>query len=481
MAIHDSTIETLILNSVVENIKSYIRFISPKQSVYITFDGVAPFAKMSQQRTRRYKSDFTNNLEKTTKLWNTTAITPGTEFMNSLSKRINSEFLNKECDFNLKTILISCSDEPGEGEHKVFKYIRENDFKTDNIAVYGLDSDLIMLSICHLQYLKQIFVFREAPEFKSVMHEDVKDPNEKLFLDINLLASSIFSEMGSTNSTKIIHDYIFICFFLGNDFLPHHPCLNIRTHGTQTIIDNYRDIIGKYDNRSLVSITDWKIQWEWVKLFLARLAKKEHELLLNEYSIRNKMDSRTWAENTDAEKELLLLNLPIIYRQDEKYISPNEDGWEKRYYRQLFNVEPFEQNIKNICINYLEGLEWVFKYYSKGCPDWKWKYNYSYPPLLKDLMKYVPGKNEELIKEHVLNKPFHPFLQLSYVLPYSQHKLLPIKIADFLKSNFITYYPKKYGLKWAFCRYFWEAHPEIPEIGVEMLENWDSCFPNMIG
>jgi 5'-3' exoribonuclease 1 len=46
-----SKIESLILNQVVENIKGYIRFVSPKYSVFITFDGVAPFAKMSQQKT----------------------------------------------------------------------------------------------------------------------------------------------------------------------------------------------------------------------------------------------------------------------------------------------------------------------------------------------------------------------------------------------------------------------------------------------
>ena len=53
-----STVESFLIKQVLDKIHGYIQFIEPTNSVFITFDGVAPFAKMSQQKTRRYKSEF---------------------------------------------------------------------------------------------------------------------------------------------------------------------------------------------------------------------------------------------------------------------------------------------------------------------------------------------------------------------------------------------------------------------------------------
>ena len=47
-----------------------------------------------------------------------------------------------------KKIIISASDQPGEGEHKLFQHIRNNNFhKDETTIIYGLDADLIMLAL----------------------------------------------------------------------------------------------------------------------------------------------------------------------------------------------------------------------------------------------------------------------------------------------------------------------------------------------
>lgn len=90
-------IEHTIINNVINKIDYYIRFIKPSKTIYITFDGVAPLAKMEQQRTRRYKSAHMSkiNITNKTTFFNTVSITPGTEFMNKLSNSISEFFLKK--------------------------------------------------------------------------------------------------------------------------------------------------------------------------------------------------------------------------------------------------------------------------------------------------------------------------------------------------------------------------------------------------
>ena len=48
-----------IYEKVCKKIDDLIKELNPKNKIYITFDGVAPVAKLKHQRTRRFKSNFT--------------------------------------------------------------------------------------------------------------------------------------------------------------------------------------------------------------------------------------------------------------------------------------------------------------------------------------------------------------------------------------------------------------------------------------
>ena len=477
-------IEDEIIKLVIEKIKIYIGIIKPIKTVYIAFDGVAPFAKMEQQRTRRYKSAFMSKIcfdDNPKKVgWNTSAITPGTAFMSKLAHCIEYEFKHSERKYNCKDVLVSTANDVGEGEHKLFQHLRDNDFKNDSVAVYGLDADLIMLSIFHLKYCKNVYVFREAPEFlKSSIPVDIreKNANEPYFLDIHHLSSCILAEMNcACQDPQRIVDYVFLCFFLGNDFLPHFPAMNIRTHGIQGLLDIYRLCIGNHSDRFLISKTTDKIQWRNVGIFLNEVAKREHELLLNECFLRDKFDKRHYPETTPKEKDDVLQSVPTIYRAKEKYICPQEIEWEKRYYKCLFDMKRTPDNLKQISTNYLEGLEWTYKYYTSGCPHWRWKYNYHYPPLFVDLCKYLPHYETDFIIADKNKLPFSKYAQLSYVLPSQNLHLLPKKISDFLKTNYAELYPDNYEMEWAYCRYLWEAHPMLPDIPLDLLGQFDIQF-----
>jgi 5'-3' exonuclease len=242
--------------------------------------------------------------------------------------------------------------------------------------------------------------------------------------------------------------------------------MNIRTHGITALLDIYRKCVGNQSGRFLISASN-EINWRTVKIFFNEIAKLEYTFLLNEYFVRDSFDKRTYPETKIEEKQEVLKNVPILYRAEEKYICLQEPYWENRYYKALFYVDRVD--ISPICNNYLEGLEWVYRYYTNDCPDWRWKYNYHYPPLFSDLAKYVPDREYMFIHGNN-NNAFSSATQLSYVLPINVHYLMPEKIACVLREKYVNSYPEKYDFQWAFCRYFWEAHPLLPDISMEQLE-----------
>jgi 5'-3' exonuclease len=526
ITVDTNAFEDEVINNVILKIELYIQMIKPTTTVYIAFDGVAPLAKMEQQRTRRYKTHYMSTIAgfggSGKPKWNTSAITPGTAFMEKLSNQVNAHFkhnyptkkkpmmkIGKDIGFSgvserkeggagepwfpafenpasnimVKSVIVSCSDQCGEGEHKLFEHCRNECAPTDNVAVYGLDADLIMLSIFHCKYAKNIYVFREAPEFlKSSIPIQVRaGDSAPYFLDIRELSRRVLDEMNCKfHDANRLNDYIFLCFFLGNDFLPHFPAMNIRTHGIQALLDIYRMYIGNFSDRFFISKTSGKIDWKMVKLFVSEVAKREHEFLLNEYNVRNKWDRRTFPETTDKEKEDLLTNAPVLFRQEEKYICPDEEMWESRYYKCLFefNKDPCD-GIERLCFNYLEGLEWVYKYYTAGCVDWQWKYNYHYPPLFADLCKYIPDKDREFVSV-ANNKSVSAFTQLAYVLPSSYLTLLPDKQRQYLVETYPELYLENYSFQWSFCRYFWESHPLLPSIDAKKLRELDENLGRLV-
>jgi 5'-3' exonuclease len=472
-----------IINRVIAKIEEYISIIKPSQTVIIAFDGVAPVAKLEQQRSRRYKSWYQNEISRSIfkkekeDAWNTTAITPGTKFMAELNDIVSRHF-NTDSFSRLKVakILVSGSNKVGEGEHKLFNYIRLNLEKhsTETTIIYGLDADLIMLSINHLPICPNIYLFRETPHFIQSIDSSL-EPEANYFLDIPELTKEIIKymnndrELTTDKQKQKVYDYIFLCFFLGNDFLPHFPAVNIRTGGVDKMINAYKATIG--DTNEI--LTDGKtIYWNNVRKVVSFLAKLEEEFIVKEHRSRNNKERHLLPENTPEEKFKKFEATPLYERDIEKFINPVKPHWQSRYYNALFGIKHNdEEKIRDISINYLQGLEWTMKYYTTGCPDWRWKYNYNYPPLLQDLITHIPLFENTFVPEKPQNS-VSEFVQLCYVLPRSCLNLLPQKLYFELIRRHDLWYKGNCEYVWAYCRYFWESHVEMNEINIEELERF---------
>ena len=547
--------ENELMNMVCAKIDFYVDTLQPHDCVFIAFDGVAPVAKLSQQRDRRYKSWYTTQIQRDLdgaeykESWNTSAITPGTEFMKKLNTHVTEYYEKKNiANFASSTTtttttttikpkyIVSSSMESGEGEHKIFEYIRKypelHNSPDTTTLIYGLDADLIMLTLNHLHITnnKNMYLFRDTPEFiKSI--DSSLDANRDYLLDIPELACAIVEYMHDqgiktegcvtkdtpttdtmTLQTNRIKDYIFLCFLLGNDFLPHFPAVNIRTGGINILLNVYRETLGKDNATFIINPSTNTIQWKNFHDFVSHISKSEDTLLMEEHKRRDKAEKRMSYQNlqgqsqgqkqernerngtknsnsnsnlntntttlsqtdevlgTDIHKMDDLLTLPMKERSVEKYINPFQHDWEYRYYKSLFDMEITDERRRQISMNYLEGLEWTYNYYTTGCIDWRWCYKYHYAPLFKDLVKYIPHMNTTFLEKKE-KQAIEDIVQLCYVLPRANFNLLPLHVNIVLFERLGHLYGEDYDFKWAYCRYFWESHADLPTLNIELLEN----------
>ena len=230
---NQASLENKMMNAALEYIDKIINYANPKEGVYLAIDGVAPVAKIKQQRYRRFKSvhdrELFDNIKRkhnkpVTKFWNNSAITPGTEFMEKLHFKILAWAQEKK----IKVIYSSCKT-PSEGEHKLLQFIRDNlkEKKEYSYVMYGLDADLIFL--CLSTNSPNLFLLREAKEFDNkssseelnyvsidIMRTLIKDTMELIISDGDKDETSI--KIDDKYSDNLINDFIFICYLLGNDF-----------------------------------------------------------------------------------------------------------------------------------------------------------------------------------------------------------------------------------------------------------------------
>ena len=328
-----------------------VNMVRPRKLLMIAIDGVAPRAKMNQQRSRRFRSaqeakekeeDKAELLKmlrsqggpieepSIKKAWDSNEITPGTPFMDILASSLRywiAYKLNTDPAWAKIKVIISDSTVPGEGEHKIMEFIRsqrsspEHDPNTRHV-IYGLDADLIMLGLGthepHFRVLREdVFAQDSKPRTCRLCgqagHEarectgqakvkdgefDEKDSAHPLkpfiWLHVSVLREYLEVELYVPSQPfrfdleRAIDDWVFMCFFVGNDFLPHLPSLEIRENGIDTLIAIWRDNIpfmGGYLTK------DGHVDLERAQFILDGLAKQEDAIFRRRKQTEERRDA----------------------------------------------------------------------------------------------------------------------------------------------------------------------------------------------
>ena len=246
--------------------------IKPKQLFFMAIDGVAPRAKMNQQRARRFRTalEAEQAREKAIRegvempkeeAFDSNCITPGTEFMAKLTQQLKY-FINKkvseDIDWQGVEIVLSGHEVPGEGEHKIMEYIRQaksqpNYDPNRRHCLYGLDADLIMLGL--LSHDPHFCLLREEVTFGRQNQKKSKELEHQNFYLMHLcivreyleLEFQELEEPGALDfpfdMERVIDDFILMAFFVGNDFLPNLPHLHINEGALALMFGVYKSVL----------------------------------------------------------------------------------------------------------------------------------------------------------------------------------------------------------------------------------------------
>uniref|UniRef100_A0A672K0Q5 5'-3' exoribonuclease n=1 Tax=Sinocyclocheilus grahami TaxID=75366 RepID=A0A672K0Q5_SINGR len=549
--------EDEMMVAIFEYIDRLFNIVRPRRVLYMAIDGVAPRAKMNQQRSRRFRAskEGAELTEEKSKMreeviqrggylppeeikehFDSNCITPGTEFMDNLAKCLRyyiADRLTNDPGWHNITVFLSDASVPGEGEHKIMDFIRRqraqpNHDPNTHHCHCGADADLIMLGLA--THEANFTIIRE--EFKpnkprpcalcGQMGHEIKDcqglarekqgehdefadtvpVSEQEFIFIRLAVLREYLEKELTMASlpfpfdfeRSVDDWVFMCFFVGNDFLPHLPSLEIREGAIDRLVGIYKDVVHKtggyltengFVNLERVELIMQAVGVAEDNIFKKRkdddvrphnkcclLSTRHRGGLVTSDSLRSDdVDSRgvkRKAEDSDSEPE------------PEDNVRLWEEGWKQRYYKTKFDVDATDDEFrKKVVQSYVEGLCWVLRYYYQGCASWKWYFPFHYAPFASDF-KDIKGMFSDFEKG---TKPFKPLEQLMGVFPAASGNFLPqiwrALMTDPL-SSIIDFYPDDFAIDLNGKKYAWQGVALLPFVDERRLrEALADVYPDL--
>lgn len=477
-------------------IEKIVGIVRPSKKIILCVDGVAPFAKQQQQRQRRFISAQEQKEQtaaagaKDTKSnasveFDRNCISPGTKYMDYLTKYVDWYIRKRMSDLDSKNIwrkvevVLSNEKVPGEGEHNCLNFIRKHGKPQDTYCLYGVDADLFMLSLG--THLEQFFILRENTFFSDKnsnssnstwsLNSNRTTDIEHYVIDIGQVHRVLESMMKWENTSvayngrQAVDDFMFMCFLVGNDFLPNIPSVEIIEGGIDFMMNAYRNICSVHGHLT-ENIPKIGLRFRPVvlKAFMDVVGQVEQKFL--ETKLGHKLNSfpdpileKHTKPRTDEKGQKII---PSVFTVDIA-------GYREEFYRK--NLPHVLTHPSVVCHQYLEGLQWVLSYYTQGVPNWRWKFPYHYAPFASTLAEHVTTFQ---FPQYPQTHPVVPFIQLLSILPPLSSNLLPSPLDTFLtsaQSPLAEYCPKQIEVDLSGKRQKWEGVVRLPTINVDTVED----------
>jgi 5'-3' exonuclease len=331
---------------------------------------------------------------------------------------------------------------------------------------------------------------------------------------------------------RVIDDFIFMCMFVGNDFLPHVPHLEIDNGALSLMLNNYIDLLpewgGYLTDKSAVhparlehffytlavfeeehfrrrsyeeNEPGWGLSCEneleeddfygrWYGASSTpELAKEANEKLVVETNLFDETISAEEVNGASGEEDKLAAKNKVEKKFKKLHPHDASRSYREFYYESKLNISPSfakraeaQRSRRAIVRDFLEGLHWNLSYYHEGCCSWSWYFPHLYGPLSTDMVNLHEfyGSAEIDVKDNngfrkfnfERTEPFPPLAQLLSVLPSQSASLLPPILGELMlepSSPLAPYYPQDFKSDPNGKRQPWEAVVKIPFIDGEKL------------
>ena len=441
--------QVAVFEDVCKTVEHLFEISKPRKYLILCVDGPAPISKQNQQRQRRFRSAMES---KGGSYFDSNSITPGTKFMNYLTKYIDwyiRKRITESPQWQNVTVIFSNEKAPGEGEHKIINYIRYYGNDDDTYCIHGLDADLIMLALG-----------THAPNF-YILREDLYDPaNEFFAIDIGSVARELTNKLKWSSpkyhfeSRSAINDFVFMCYTVGNDFLPHIPSIEIIQGGIELLLEVYREVCSSYGHLTQTK-AGGRVQFlqEPLKVFLGTIGHHEKRNLERKLRSRGSYFEDKVLDGCSTQK-------PKGWVVD--IVKYKADYWNKHFGNGVLTIE-------EVCHEYLKGMQWVLSYYTRGVPDWKWHFPHHYAPFASVLAEHVSTFNFQCYHRTVSSTPFQ---QLMSVLPPQSARLIPSPLCNYLldaDSPLKKHCPTEITIDLAGKRREWEGIVLLPMVDFDIV------------